>query len=117
MSRELWRWPHPHTSSFTLRYALKSLLGHVWVSLMFEPRDLWFGVYWDRPTPSGWHRSLDVYVCLLPLLPLKFQWRRQSPIQLKSNFRHYIHETRYRFECAIYGEDAALERWYGGMAE
>ena len=40
--------------------------------LLFEPRDLWLGVYWDltRSTESA-HRRLSVYVCVLPMLPIK----------------------------------------------
>ena len=34
--------------------------------LMFEPRDCWVGLYWDR---------LFIYVCALPCLPLRIQYR------------------------------------------
>jgi hypothetical protein len=40
----------------------------------FRPRELWIGAHWKR----GWcgifslGRSLDVYVCLLPMLPIHF---------------------------------------------
>lgn len=33
--------------------------------ILFEPRDLWIGVFWDR-RPG----ELRVYVCLIPTLPL-----------------------------------------------
>jgi hypothetical protein len=55
--------------------------GNVWgVMLLWEPRDLWVGVYWDYvPLPHkvssadfGWR----VYVCLVPLVPILFWWRR-----------------------------------------
>lgn len=47
---------------------------HVWWSLHFEPRDLWFGVYWDRPDVA-WRYALDIYICVLPCLPLKLSPR------------------------------------------
>jgi hypothetical protein len=34
--------------------------------LLFEPRDLWVGIYWNRPV----RRALQVYVCIVPMLPL-----------------------------------------------
>lgn len=33
--------------------------------MFFEPRDLWVGVYWTHGR---------VYVCLLPTLPILFEW-------------------------------------------
>lgn len=36
------------------------------ISLLFEPRDLWVGVYWDKGVSS-----LLVYICLVPVLPIK----------------------------------------------
>jgi hypothetical protein len=50
---------------------------------MFEPRDLWVGVYWTKhiivmvQLPNGTQlnfdpplRSLQIYVCLIPMLPI-----------------------------------------------
>jgi len=39
------------------------------VTLQFEPRDLWIGIYWKKTTelPS---RFLVLYICLVPTLPL-----------------------------------------------
>jgi len=39
------------------------------VSAHFEKRDLWFGAYWDLKDGI-----LYVYVCLIPTLPIKFEW-------------------------------------------
>lgn len=38
---------------------------------IFEPRDCWFGVYWKR-----YPQAVEVYLCLVPMLPLRFyvQW-------------------------------------------
>lgn len=47
----------------------------------FEPRDLWVGAYWkfDRyiwnPDQSE-HWTFDVYVCLVPCLPIHVSVRR-----------------------------------------
>lgn len=44
------------------------------VSLLWEPRDLWVGVYWTRERKPGWRRSvIEVYVCVVPCLPLKLR--------------------------------------------
>lgn len=49
------------------------------VRLLWEPRDLWVGAYWDfkQPVPCEEcteHWTLDVYVCLIPVLPLRLRW-------------------------------------------
>ena len=49
--------------------------------LIFEPRDLWLGVYWDRPMPleMGYGflmRTLHIYICVVPCLPLKITLTR-----------------------------------------
>lgn len=43
--------------------------------LLFEPRDAWIGLYWDRPF-LGYARDgqmmweLRLYICLVPFFPL-----------------------------------------------
>lgn len=46
------------------------------LALKFEPRDLWVGCYW-REDGCGVMRSLSLYFCLLPCLPLRIDldWR------------------------------------------
>jgi hypothetical protein len=39
------------------------------VRLLWEPRDLWVGVYWTVDREATYPR-LRVYVCLLPTLPI-----------------------------------------------
>ena len=43
------------------------------VQIKFEPRDLWVGVYWERR-----FGFLNIYVCLLPMLPIKLSFRRKK---------------------------------------
>lgn len=45
------------------------------VSVKFEPRDLWVGIYWtfNRSVESSYKR-LKVYVCIVPLLPIIFDF-------------------------------------------
>jgi hypothetical protein len=38
------------------------------VHLLFEPRDLWVGVFWDRRNGDTF-----VYVCVIPCLPIRFR--------------------------------------------
>lgn len=41
-----------------------------WIAhLLFEPRDVWIGVYWNDYYETGMHR-LTLFVCLIPMLPL-----------------------------------------------
>lgn len=36
------------------------------IKLLWEPRDLWLGVYWTGTTDD-----MQVYICLLPCLPIR----------------------------------------------
>jgi hypothetical protein len=49
--------------------------------LMFEPRDIWIGLFWDYQAECGqtvWcFRTLHLYICIVPCLVLKI-W--QEPI-------------------------------------
>lgn len=51
----------------------------VQVRWLFEPRDLWVGVYWDIGS-KAMYSKLSVYICLLPMLPIRIEvwpWRTQ----------------------------------------
>lgn len=39
----------------------------------FEPRDVWFGVFWDR-SPS----VLKIFVCLIPCFPIRIELERTT---------------------------------------
>jgi len=50
---------------------LHKKIDRVSVSLLFEMRDLWVGVYWDKvpdvmSTPLRW----SVYICVVPMFPI-----------------------------------------------
>lgn len=44
----------------------------VWVE--WNPADCWVGAFWKRGGRPGFRR-LDVWVCLLPMVPLHFGWQ------------------------------------------
>lgn len=46
-------------------------LPKLWLEFGFEPRDLFVGVFWDRPDGIGWKHYVDIYVCVIPTLVLK----------------------------------------------
>ncbi len=52
-----------------------------WKGPYWEPRDIWWGVYWDRDwyqhgaTNSGpVSRRLRVWACLIPCFPVQMTW-------------------------------------------
>lgn len=48
------------------------------IRLKFEPRDLWIGIYWDRPPRTYcWTVRLDVYACLVPCFPVHLRFHRE----------------------------------------
>ena len=47
--------------------------------LEFKPQDCWVGVFWRRVLiVSGPMFRTDVWICLLPMLPLHFWWQRRA---------------------------------------
>lgn len=53
------------------------------VRVLFEPRDVWIGVYWTPKKITRffqderrWRdcRDYEVYICLVPMLPIKIRW-------------------------------------------
>lgn len=47
-------------------------------ALLFEPRDVWIGVYWNRKW-VGVHRMIEFYVCIVPLFPIHLTVIRKRP--------------------------------------
>ncbi len=41
-------------------------------SIKFKPNDLWVGVYWHKGKDFVDRGFLDIYICLVPCLPLYF---------------------------------------------
>ncbi|HMM95311.1 hypothetical protein [Phycicoccus sp.] len=61
---------------------------------VFEPRDLWVGLFWDR-RPDGFH----LYVCLLPVLVIHAV---RGPAQPRSDRRkRMLFETLHRVWCIV----------------
>ena len=48
---------------------------NVSVRLIWEPRDFWIGVYWER-VYEVYERGFDLYVCLVPMFPIRISWGR-----------------------------------------
>ena len=51
-----------------------SIIRSISIRILFEPRDLFMGVYWkiDEALLGKW---LIVYVLILPMLPIRFTFR------------------------------------------
>jgi hypothetical protein len=43
-----------------------------YLKVEWKLQDFWVGAYWERDPRWG----LDVWVCIIPTLPLHFGWRR-----------------------------------------
>jgi hypothetical protein len=113
VSRVIASAPRGRAQRFTLGYCLRSIFGHCWVSLEFEPRDIWIGMFVkDLDMRPVWRHATDIYICVVPLLPIVIRFRHQGRIGVKLNFRYWRREARYRLECRIFGEDATWQRWY-----
>lgn len=55
----------------------KKLVFDGWnAQVLWEPRDLWIGVHWNR---SG--NCWDLYFCLVPCLPFHISWWYRDPGQ------------------------------------
>lgn len=47
--------------------------GRCWqFEIIFEPRDIWIGVYWKK-----YPEAIELYICVIPMLPLRLycQWQ------------------------------------------
>lgn len=57
--------------------------------VLWEPRDLWIGVYWDkRPFSAYGVQRIDLYICLLPMLPIHVsgsRYRRDRDTMARSS--------------------------------
>lgn len=51
------------------------------VALEWKLEDCWVGVFWKRGVIQGDHvdgKTLDIWICLLPCLPIHLTFRRLS---------------------------------------
>jgi len=50
------------------------------ISLKMKPQDCWVGVFWEKRELFPWHYHhrwrWDVWICLVPMLPIHIQWTR-----------------------------------------
>lgn len=49
-------------------------VGRFWIRVMFKPRNFWMGAYIKEPFWEGGHRVQEIYVCILPMLPVLISW-------------------------------------------
>jgi hypothetical protein len=47
------------------------------ICIKFNPHDIWIGIYWRRST-SLWRQITDIYVCVLPMLPIHISWSKHQ---------------------------------------
>lgn len=49
------------------------------VRLEFKLPDMWVGAFWRverRNVPIGAEKTVDLWVCLVPMFPIHFTWNR-----------------------------------------
>lgn len=63
MSRELW---YRATENFS-------------IALLFEPRDLWIGLYWDR-IEWVWGTNTTIYIGIIPMFPIRVSWENPRAV-------------------------------------
>ena len=44
--------------------------------IIWEPRDLWIGVYWDTSRLGDALSAVRIYICVIPCLPIRLHWKR-----------------------------------------
>ena len=42
--------------------------------LLFEPRDIWVGIYIAKPSVGIAGRWQSIYICIVPMLPIRITW-------------------------------------------
>lgn len=49
------------------------------LSLLFEKRDLWIGIFWEKLPLTNPHVSHRIYVCFVPCFPFLISiWRKHD---------------------------------------
>ena len=67
------------------------VIGDVQIWIHFEPRDMWFGVYWNKEQDYN-----EIYVCLVPMLPIRFLWAAELTEETKKNLDDRDFEDDYK---------------------
>lgn len=44
--------------------------------IIWEPRDLWLGLYWDVTRLGASFQAIKLYLCIVPCLPLRVHYKR-----------------------------------------
>ena len=55
-------------------------IGKFWVGISTEPRDAWVGAYIKKPYWEGWSKRRQVYICILPFVPILIEWEIASAV-------------------------------------
>lgn len=46
--------------------------------LEFKPEDCWIGAFWRRSDRIAGHHPYDLWICLIPCLPVHIWWYRKD---------------------------------------
>ncbi len=60
------------------------------IILFVEPRDIWVGVYWNMS--CDW--ILDIYVCILPFLPIRFNFMKSHETYYEDMEQEKVDDNR-----------------------
>ena len=50
------------------------------VRIEFKPQDLWVGAYWQTDNYGPHQDQTTMWICLLPMLPIRISWIRKKKI-------------------------------------
>lgn len=59
-------------------YRLRPLRAKLTAAIEWKPQDLWIGAFWKRTTFQTGYRGVDLWLCLIPCLPLHIWWYRKE---------------------------------------
>lgn len=102
MTCVLWRMQHGRAYPLdTLRAVVREPLPKLWLEAHFEPRDVWLGAYIADPRDDaapgqfGWRHGVDLFICVVPMLPVKIMLRWQGARAAVRDARRAWQEWRY----------------------
>ena len=56
---------------------LGRLIAALTLRLEFKPQDCWIGVFWRTTPKANWMQRIDVWICVVPMLPMHISWLRR----------------------------------------